>query len=50
MWKQLGEVLAFEQYKFLDTLEKKKKKLADHFNANNDTAKKAFESTLLIFE
>ncbi len=50
--EQFGEVevLAFEQYKFLDTLEKKKKRLADHFEANKGTPKNTFENILVIFE
>jgi hypothetical protein len=50
MWELSGTEIAFGLHSFIANAETKKKKLADHFEANKDTPKKAFESILVIFE
>jgi hypothetical protein len=50
MWEQFGTEMAFEQHNFLDTLEIRKKRLVDHFEANKDTLEESFNLVLAIFE
>ena len=42
MWEQFGTEMAFELHSFIANAGTKKKKLADHFEANKETAKKTF--------
>ena len=50
MLEQFGNVLAFEYKKIFESVETKKKKIRDHYEANKDTAKQTFERILVILE